>query len=106
MSGFLVDLLFGADFQASVDVFRIFCIALLVVAPSQLIGYPFLAALGYPKYANLSVIVGSIVHIIMLAILALTLYLNIYSVAILVCITETVVLILRLYGIKVHNLWK
>lgn len=105
MSGFLVNILYGTNFQESANILKIFCLALLVVAPSQLIGYPFLAALGYPKYANLSVIIGSIIHLIMLIILAVTSYLNIYSVAILVFVTETIVLLLRLYGIKKHNLW-
>lgn len=105
MSGFLVNILYGTNFQESANILKIFCIALLVVAPSQLLGYPFLAALGYPKYANLSVIIGSIIHLIMLIILAITSYLNIYSVAMLVFVTETIVLIIRIYGIKKHKLW-
>lgn len=105
MSGFLVNILFGTNFQESANILKIFCIALLVVAPSQLLGYPFLAAFGYPKYANLSVILGSIIHLAMLIILAISSYLNIYSVAMLVFATETIVLIIRLYGIKKHKLW-
>lgn len=105
MSGFLVSLLFGGNFQESVTILKIFCIVLVVVAPSQLLGYPFLAALGYPEYANVSVILGSVFHLLMLLILSMTIYLNIYSVAILVFITETIVLIIRLYGVKKHKLW-
>lgn len=105
MSGFIINILFGNEFQESVNILKIFSIALLVVTPAQLLGYPYLAALGYPKYANVSVILGSVFHLIMLIILVITLYLNIYSVAILVCITNIIVLLIRLYGINKHKLW-
>lgn len=105
LSGFLVSLLFGVDFTASTPVLQIFCLVLLVVGPSMLLGYPYLAALGYPKYANFSVIYGSIFHLLALIVLAVTSYLNIYSVAVLVLITETIVLMIRVYGVKKHRLW-
>lgn len=105
LSGFLINFLFGSDFQESANILKIFCLALLVVAPSQLLGYPFLAALGHPKDANLSVILGSGFHLSMLIILSVTMYFSIYSVAILVFITETIVLITRLHFIKKCKLW-
>lgn len=105
LSGFLINFLFGSDFQESANILKIFCLALLVVAPSQLLGYPFLAALGHPKEANLSVILGSGFHLSMLLVLSLTMYFSIYSVAILVFITETIVLITRLHFIKKCRLW-
>lgn len=105
MSGFIINLLFGNNFQESANVLKIFSIALLIVTPAQLLGYPYLAALGYPKYANVSVILGSVFHLIMLIILVVTVYLNIYSVAILVCITNLIVLLIRIYGINKHKLW-
>ncbi|AAB84872.1 unknown [Methanothermobacter thermautotrophicus str. Delta H] len=48
-------------------------------------------------------IIGSIVHLIML--LAVSAFMNIYIVACLVIITETIVLAIRVYGIKKHDLW-
>ncbi|MGI6483834.1 MAG: flippase [Methanobacterium sp.] len=105
MSGFIINLLFGSNFQESANVLKIFSIALLIVTPAQLLGYPYLAALGYPKYANVSVVLGSVFHLIMLLILVMTLDLNIYSVASLVCITNFIVLLIRLYGVNKHKLW-
>ena len=100
----LVTLLFGSDFQESVIVLRIFSGALFVVVPSILLGYPFLAALGFARYANGSVIAGSLFHLAALAI-ASQLYINAWLVAALVILTESVVLILRIYGVKKNKLW-
>jgi len=100
----LVMLLFGSNFQQSVIVLRIFSAALFVVVPSMLLGYPFLAALGFAEYANGSVIAGSLIHLAALATVS-QLYINAWLVAALVVLTESVVLILRMYGVKKHNLW-
>lgn len=102
-SGIIISILYGSNFQASIPVLMIFSIALLVVVPSQLLGYPFLAALGFQKYANGSVIIGSIFHLAMLLILSQ--FLSIYLVAGLVLVTESIVLIIRAHGVKKHNLW-
>jgi len=100
----LVTLLLGSDFQQSILVLKIFSAALFVVVPSILLGYPFLAALGFAGYANGSVIAGSLFHLAALAI-ASQLYINAWLVAALVILTESVVLILRMYGVKKHKLW-
>ncbi len=55
---FLIKLLFGVDFLASADIFNLHIIALIFVFPSLLLGYPLLAALGFSKEANNSVIYG------------------------------------------------
>jgi len=100
----LVTLLFGSDFQQSVIVLRIFSAALFVVVPSILLGYSFLAAFGFAGYANGSVIAGSLFHLAALAIIS-QFYINIWMVAALVVITESIVLISRMYGVRKHNLW-
>ena len=99
----LIGILFGPQYMPSVNVLRLLAVALMVVIPSILLGYPFLAVLGQQRYANGSVIIGSIVHLIML--LAVSAFMNIYIVACLVIITETIVLAIRVYGIKKHDLW-
>lgn len=99
----IIGILFGPQYMPSVNVLRLLAVALMVVIPSILLGYPFLAVLGQQRYANGSVIIGSIVHLIML--LAVSAFMNIYIVACLVIITETIVLAIRVYGIKKHNLW-
>lgn len=103
LSGVIISVLYGNNFQESVDVLRILSIALIMVVPSQLLGYPFLAALGFQRYANGSVIIASVFHLAMLLILSQ--FLSIYLVAGLVLVTESIVLIIRAHGVKKHNLW-
>jgi PST family polysaccharide transporter len=57
---YLIEFLFGENFTASVDIFNLHIIALVFVFPSLLLGYPLLAALGFSKEANNSVIWGCV----------------------------------------------
>lgn len=91
--------------KESLKIFHIFLLANLVAVPSILIGYPFLGALGYAKYANKSVIYGSVFHIAGLCILIAFEYINIYSVAFMVIFTEILVLNIRIHGIKDKKIW-
>lgn len=90
----------------SISVFKIFLVANLIVVPSILIGYPFLGALGFSKYANKSVINGSIVHLLGLTSLILTDNITIYNVAFMIIVTELLVLGQRTFWIKENKLWQ
>ncbi len=90
----------------SINIFNIFLIANIIVVPSILIGYPFLGALGFSKYANKSVINGSIVHLLGLTILILMDNITIYNVAFMIIITELLVLGQRTFWIKENKLWQ
>ena len=97
----IITIFYGADMQEAYKVFRIFCIIALVTFPSIMIGYPLLVAMGYTKSANGSVIVGSIIHIMGLLVLFLTQKMNIYTIAFMVLITESIVFLIRLtYTLK------
>ena len=89
----------------SLEVFHILLIANLIVAPSILIGYPFLGALGFAKYANMSVIYASLVHLLGLIILAFTNNISIYTVSSMVILTQSVDLYYRVYGVRKYKLW-
>ena len=102
----IFNLLFSNNIgNQSIYIFNIFLCAAIVVIPSVFLGYPFLGALGFPKYANLSVIYGSIFHIMGLGILILLHKITIFSVAYLVVATEIIVFSARLYWIKREKLW-
>ncbi len=101
----IIHIFYGADLVKSTGVLQIFSMAALLLIPSIFLGYPFLAALGQSKYANNSVIIGSVIHILGLGTLILFSALNIYTVAIMVIFTEGTVLAIRIYGIKRHKLW-
>ena len=89
----------------SVKVFNILLLAALVLVPSIILGYPFLAALGFAKYPNMSVVYASIVHIGGIASLVVFDNITIYTVSMMVVITQTVDLMYRLYGIRKEKLW-
>ena len=103
----IFDLLFTQTIgNESLEVFNIFLIAMFIVVPSILLGYPFLGALGFSKYANMSVIYGSIFHLVGLGILISIDKITIYNVAVMVITTELLVLSTRIYWIRRNSLWK
>lgn len=63
----LIIFLFGAEYAESVQIFNLHMVALVFVFPSIMLGYPLLAALGFSKAANSSVIVGAIIFFIVAA---------------------------------------
>jgi PST family polysaccharide transporter len=77
-----------------------------VVVPSILLGYPLLAAMGFPIYANISVVAGSFLHLVGLVILFYLNLINVYSISAMVFATESFVLMIRVYGVIKGNLWK
>lgn len=103
-SGFIIGLLYGEGFQVSVNLLKLFSILGLIIVPSILLGYPLLAALGHPRYANLSVVIASIFHLIML--IMIIPIIKIYFIVVITMATETLVLLIRVYGIKKHHLWR
>lgn len=64
LAPYLIEFLFGEKFSASADIFNLHIIALVFVFPSLLLGYPLLAALGFSREANNSVIWGCIAFFI------------------------------------------
>lgn len=90
----------------SIRVLQIFLVANLVVVPSMLMGYPFLAALGFAQYANMSIIYGSLMHLFILSLLVMVHCVNIYSIAVAIVITESVVFGQRLFWVKETGLWQ
>lgn len=89
----------------SFEVFNILLLANLVTVPSILLGYPFLAALGYAHHANRSVIIGSLAHSFSLFIFIYIDAVTIYNLAYAVVITEFIVFLYRIYWVRYKKLW-
>ena len=106
LSPWLVLLIAGSEIMQSIIAFKLFLVVLLIVIPSILIGYPFLAALGYQKYANYSVIFGSLVHLILLLLLILLKKVQINYIIYSIFITELVVFSIRWYAVIKYKLWR
>lgn len=88
----------------SISVFYIFLIVNFITVPSILLGYPFLAALGFAKHVNYSVIAGSMVHLIGLVLLVSSNLVTVFNVAFMVVVTESIVFIYRLFWVFRYNL--
>ncbi len=88
-------LLFGESYGAAGDVLRCMLPLLPIVFPSYVIGYPGLVPLGLRSVANASVMVGACCQIAGLCIGYFLGVLNVYYVALLTCLTEFIVLVIR-----------
>ena len=102
----IIEIIFGKGLEISSNIFKILIFSAIIVVPSILLGYPFLAAMGYPNYANFSVVLGSIFHLVGLGVLIIFHLINGYTVALMVLLTESFVLIIRLYGTIKYSLWR
>ena len=99
-SDFIMKIIYHVISSESVLVLKILLGGCLITVPSVLLGYPLLGAFGYTRYTNLTVIISSVFHVVMLMLLVLFDSLTIYSVASLVVVTELIVLGLRIKGVK------
>ena len=68
----------------------------VVTLPNYILGFPTLGAMGLSKYANYSVVFGSVLHVCNLLILFLTGNVNMVTLAILVSVAESAILIFRI----------
>lgn len=95
-AGPICALVFGEEYYESGTILR-FMLPLVVIAlPNYLLGFPSLSPLGLAKYANLTVIIGAIFQITMIAILHFVGLLNIYTICCTTIITEIIILISRI----------
>lgn len=90
-------LIFGPDFVDTSKILRYLMPIAVVTLPSYLLGFPTLGAVGLSKYANHSITVATIIHIILLLLLLITGNLNVYSLSLLTTIAECNILIYRIF---------
>ena len=101
----VIELISGESLLISTSIFRILIIYSIFTVPCSLLGYSFLAAIGYKNFANYSVVIASILHILGVVILSSFNLVTIYNITYLIAFSESIVLIIRVYGIRKHNLW-
>lgn len=91
----------GKGYENAIPVFRAMLPLIAVSLPTYLFGYPLMGALGIIRIANLSVIIGSIFHIVGLFALYFLGFLHFVPVAFLTFATEIVVFSIRfVFGMK------
>ena len=99
----ITQLVFGPGYEPSAGILRMFSLIVPVVAASVLLGYPFLAAMGHEKYANFSIAIGSLCHLLFISLLAPVI--SMHLVVGVTMLTETIILGVRVYAVRKHRLW-
>ena len=94
---------FGPEFAETASVLRAMLPVVVVILPSYILGFPTLSAMGLSKYANYSVIFGSILHIFNLLVLYFTGNMNMVTLGALVSVAETSILVYRIVVIVLHR---
>lgn len=89
-------LFFGPEYGDAAPVLRAMLPVVVVILPSYILGFPMLSAMGLAKHANYSVIFGSVLHIVFLVILYFSGHMNMITLAAMVSITETSILLYRI----------
>ena len=89
-------LLFGEEFRSSGRILQLLMPVIAMTLPAYIFGFPVLSPLGLAKYANISNIIGAVVHLTNLLVLFLTGRLTVENICIATCITEAIVLSFRI----------
>ncbi|MDR3142067.1 MAG: oligosaccharide flippase family protein [Tannerellaceae bacterium] len=106
-SYWIIQVIYGQAAQAgSLTVFRILLFGCFFTIPSILLGYPFLAAIGYFSYTNWTVFIVSLFHLLGLTLLFFSGYLTINTVAALVILAELLLFTFRARAIVHYKLFE
>lgn len=89
-------LFLGQEYGPAGTVLRAMLPVGIVTLPNYVLGFPTLGAMGLSKYANYSVIFGSVLHVCNLLILHFTGNMNMLTLAILVSVAECAILAFRI----------
>ncbi|MEH0876411.1 oligosaccharide flippase family protein [Pectobacterium cacticida] len=104
VSPWIVQMAFGAGFSDSSITLTLFMIVFLFVLPSSLLGFPFLAALGDSRTANMSIIYGGVIQLCLLGVCYFIGWINAIQMVFCIMIVEMIVLIIR--SMAAYNLYK
>jgi PST family polysaccharide transporter len=92
--------IFNTDNTYSLTILWIFLIDCAFTVPSQLLGYPFLAALGHVKFTNYTVVLVACIHIVIITLLYFLNWISVYSIASMYVISELLIFIFRIWGVQ------
>lgn len=95
--------LLGKEYGPTGQVLRAMLPVGIIILPSYILGFPTLTAMGLSKYANHSVVFGSVLHLCNLAVLWFTGNMNMVTLAVLVSVAEFAILLFRIVVIIRHR---
>ncbi len=104
LSPLILKIIFDTQNAESLKALKILLIACLITVPSVLMGYPFLAAMGHPRFTNATVMISAVFHVTGLGILWLGGWVSVVSVSIMVLLSESLLFVNRWLGIRKYNL--
>jgi PST family polysaccharide transporter len=104
LSSIILKFLFNTDNLESLQALRVLLLTCLITIPSILMGYPFLAAMGHPRFTNFTVMVSAIFHVCGLTLLWATGWVSVVSVSVMVLLTELLLFVNRWLGIRKYGL--
>lgn len=87
--------IFGEEFRGAAPYLRLLLPIVAISLPTYVFGFPMLSPLGVAKWANISVVVGAVLHALQLGVLALAGLLTAKAICIATCVTEAVILLIR-----------
>lgn len=88
-------LIFGVEFQSASNIFSVFMLIVPITFLSMNFGYPAFALIDKIKVANISVLIGSFCHVILLIFLYYTNSINAFNVVCCLFFTESIVCFIR-----------
>lgn len=106
LASYVLDIVYGTADPNILEVFRILVTACFVTIPSMLLGYPFLAAMEHPLYTNYTVMTTSVVHITGLVVLYIYGAISPITVAMMVVMSETLLILFRIWGVRRFRLFQ
>ena len=96
----ICEFIFGEEFRGAAPILRALLPLVVLALPVYLLGFPSLSPLGLSRYANLSTIIGAGVQLVGLLLLFLSNWLNVYSICVLTCLSESMVLSIRIWALR------
>lgn len=94
---------FGADFAGTGAILRAMLPIAIVILPSYICGFPMLSSMGLTKYANYSIIFGSVLHLCNLTILYFSGHMSVVTLGAAVSVAEILILLFRVTIIWIHR---
>lgn len=96
----IITFIYGEEFKEASKIFVLLIPIIIIAFPAYLLGFPTLTPMGLEKYANISTIIGALFQIIGFIILYFMQNLYIQNICILTCLTQLIVLFIRIYAVR------
>lgn len=88
--------LLGEEFRSAGTILRLLMPIIVMTPLAYILGFPVMTPMGLSKYCNISIIIGSCIHVFSLGILFITSKLSVVSLCYITTLTELIILLFRM----------